>query len=70
MDNILIRTGVFGRRVSLGGGCLSLPRVYSFVCKPRVFKFGTQLKMGKSTIGRNNELDMTNCDVIFKFCHR
>ena len=39
------RTGVFGESVKSKG--VFRPRVYSFVCKPRVFKFDTQLKMGK-----------------------
>ena len=45
---IPIRTVVFGKRVSLGM-CVSTPSptVFSIGCKPRVLKFGTQLKMGK-----------------------
>ena len=39
------------------------PGVYSFVCKPRILKFGTQLKSVKSTIEINIELDMINYDV-------
>ena len=35
------RTGLFGQRVSRGTGG---GRAYSFVCKVRVLKFGTQLK--------------------------
>ena len=41
-----IRTGFFGECVSLEEG-FSHPEVYSFIYKSRVFKFGTQLKMGK-----------------------
>ena len=37
-----IRTGVFIERVRLRS--IFHPRVYSFVCKPRVLKFGTELK--------------------------
>ena len=54
-----IRTGVFGERVSLG----SVSRVYSFVCKPRVLKFGTQLEIAKSPIESNSQLDRANCDI-------
>ena len=38
-------------------------QVYSFVCEPRVLKFGTQLTWVKSTVESNIELDMINCDV-------
>ena len=56
-----VRTGVFVERLSLGG--VFHPWVYSFVCKPRVFKFCTQLEMGKIYHKINIELDMTNCDI-------
>ena len=39
-----IRTGVLDKRVSRGGGGVTL-RIYSFVWKRRAFKFGTQSKM-------------------------
>ena len=43
-----IRTGIFSEHVSLeGGGLFFIPRVYSFVNKPRMLKFGAQLKMDK-----------------------
>ena len=48
-----------GSSVNVAGG---FP-VYSYVCKPKVIKFGKQLKYFKSTIKSNIELDMTNCDV-------
>ena len=37
-------TAVLGERVSLLGG-VSIPRLHSLVCKARVLKFGTQVKM-------------------------
>ena len=46
-----IRTKVFSECVSVGECFVPLPSpppVYSFACKPRVIKFGTQLKMGKT----------------------
>ena len=50
-----VRTGVFNERATLGegrggegrGSVFTHPQVYLFVCKPRVLKFGTQLKRGK-----------------------
>ena len=44
-----ITIGVFGKRVSLRGVGVffTLCRACSLVCKPRVLKFGTQLKMDK-----------------------
>ena len=38
------------------------PWAYSFLCTPRVLKFGTQLKVGKMYHESNIGHDMTKCD--------
>ena len=42
-----IRTEVFSHHISRGGGGGLFCLRFIFVCKPRIWKFGTQLKIGK-----------------------